>query len=267
MKNKLYITQLKLKSTILMIVCSILFSGSLKSQTAGYYQLKIYCLENDSQLQRMDSFLKQAYLPALHRAGIQLVGVFKPNGPDTAAIKKLWVLIPLKSLEQFEKLPLMLGKDKQFQDAGKDYIDAAFDNAPYKRIESILMKTFKDMPQVGIPTHITSPSERVYELRSYQGATEKYFQKKVEMFNEGGEINLFKELGFDPVFYGEVISGTTMPNLMYMTTFSNEASQKEHWNAFQNHPTWAVLKELEKYKNTVSKIEIFLLHPTEYSDL
>jgi hypothetical protein len=249
------------------MVCYILFSVSLNAQTIGYYQLKIYSLENESQLQRMDSFLKQAYLPALHRAGIQLVGVFKPNEPDTAAIKRLWVLIPLKSLEQFEKLPVILGKDKQFQEAGKDYIGADFDNAPYQRIESILMKTFKDMPEVGIPTHITPPSARVYELRSYQGATEKYFQKKVEMFNEGGEINLFKELGFDPVFYGEVISGATMPNLMYMTTFSNEASQKEHWNAFGNHPVWKKLLEDEQYKNTVSKIEIFLLHPTEYSDL
>jgi hypothetical protein len=267
MKNNLLINCLKQIGKSILPVFFILLNTSMNAQTAGYYQLKIYSLENESQLQRMDSFLKQAYLPALHRAGIPLVGVFKPNEPDTAVIKKLWVLIPLKSLEQFEKLPAILGKDKQFREAGNDYIDAAYDNAPYQRIESILIKTFKDMPEVGIPTHITPPSERVYELRSYQGATESYFQKKVEMFNEGGEINLFKELGFDPVFYGEVISGNTMPNLMYMTTFSNEVSQKEHWTAFGNHPTWAVLKELEKYKNTVSKIEIFLLHPTEYSDL
>ena len=76
--------------------------------------------------------------------------------------------------------------------------------------------------------HTTPPAERIYELRSYQGATEKYYRRKVEMFNEGGEVNIFKRLEFNPVFFGEVISGPAMPNLMYMTSFANEASQKEH---------------------------------------
>jgi hypothetical protein len=35
----------------------------------------------------------------------------------------------------------------------------------------------------------------------------------------GGEVPLFVRLGFNAVFYGEVIVGSHMPNLMYMTTF------------------------------------------------
>jgi hypothetical protein len=251
------------KSTWLMLVCCIFITGSLEAQSGNFYQLKIYSLENETQEQRMDGFLKEAFLPAMHRAGITTIGVFKPNGEDTASVKRIYVLIPLKSLEQFDMLPTILGEDKQFQSVGKDYIDAKYDNAPYKRIESILLKAFKGMPEIGIPDQATPGSERVYELRSYQGATEKLYQRKVEMFNDGGEINLFKELGFNPVFFGEVISGP----IMYMTSFSNEASQKEHWKAFSNHPDWNAMKDLEKYKNTVSKIEIFLLHPTDYSDL
>jgi hypothetical protein len=160
-----------------------------------------------------------------------------------------------------------LDADKQYQTDGRDYIDALFDNAPYQRIESILMKAFKDMPEIGIPDQIAPHSERVYELRSYQGATEKIYQKKVHMFNEGGEIKLFEKLGFKPVFFGEVISGPSMPNLMYMTTFSNEAAQKEHWKAFQNHPDWKALLQIEQYKNTVSKMNVYMLRPVEYSDL
>ncbi len=37
------------------------------------------------------------------------------------------------------------------------------------------------------------------------------------MFNEGGEIELFKELNFNAAFYGEVITGSRMPNFYYLT--------------------------------------------------
>jgi len=250
-----------------LLIISGLSAGNLNAQTTMYYQIKIYSLESEIQEQRMDTYLKDAFLPAMHRAGVSRVGVFKPVGQDTSLQKRIFVLIPLKSLDQLEKLPLIINEDKKYLADGKDYIEADYKNAPYGRIESILLKAFTGMPELGIPNHSTPPSERIYELRSYQGATEKYFQKKVEMFNEGGEIKLFRELGFNAVFYGEVISGKTMPNLMYMTTFSNEASQKEHWAAFQSSPVWKELKEVEKYKNTVSKVEKFLLFPTEYSDI
>jgi hypothetical protein len=123
------------------------------------------------------------------------------------------------------------------------------------------------MPEFGVPNHSTPPSERIYELRSYEGPTEQYYRKKVEMFNEGGEIDLFKRLDFQAVFYGEVISGNTMSNLMYMTTFSDMKSHDEHWNTFRNHPEWKTMSALEKYKNTVSHSVIQLLNPTEYSDI
>lgn len=267
MKNQANKKSLPGKLTWLTVVCALIIAVSLQAQSESFYQLKIYSYENESQEQRMDDFLKKAYLPALHRAGIPRVGVFKPIDDETESGKRIYVLLPLKSLDKFESLPGRLSEDSQFQADGKDYLNAAYDNPPYKRFESILLKAFKGMPEPGLPEHSTPPAERVYELRSYQGATEKIFQNKVEMFNEGGEISLFKKLGFNAVFYGEVISGATMPNLMYMTTFSNVASQKEHWNAFGSHPDWKIMKEDPKYQNNVSGMEIFLLHPTDYSDL
>jgi hypothetical protein len=123
------------------------------------------------------------------------------------------------------------------------------------------------MPKFSIPKHKTPPAERVYELRSYEGPTEKYYRNKVEMFNEGGEMNLFKRLNFQAVFYGEVISGSIMPNLMYMTTFSDIKSRAEHWKTFGNDPEWKKMSGLDKYKNNMSNSIIQLLHPTEYSDL
>jgi hypothetical protein len=86
------------------------------------------------------------------------------------------------------------------------------------------------------------------------------------MFNDGDEIGLFATLNFNAVFYGEVMAGSRMPNLMYMTTFDNQASRDEHWKAFVAHPQWEKLKTSPEYQNNVSKADIMLLRPTEYSD-
>jgi hypothetical protein len=90
--------------------------------------------------------------------------------------------------------------------------------------------------------------------------------KKIEMFNQGGEIDIFKKLEFNPVFWGEVLLGSHMPNLMYMTTFSDMKSHDDHWKAFGATEEWKKLSGMEEYKNTVSKASPYLLHPTSYSD-
>ncbi len=86
------------------------------------------------------------------------------------------------------------------------------------------------------------------------------------MFNEGGEITLFDELGFNAVFYGEVLSGSQMPNLMYMTTFANQESRDAHWKLFVDSSTWKTLSAMPEYQNNISHMDIQFLYPTEYSD-
>ncbi|MDP2336138.1 MAG: NIPSNAP family protein [Bacteroidota bacterium] len=86
------------------------------------------------------------------------------------------------------------------------------------------------------------------------------------MFNEGGEIKLFNSLNFNTVFSAEVISGSTMPNLMYLTTFADMPAHDTHWGAFRAHPDRKALSALPEYKNTVSNSVKILLHPTDYSD-
>jgi hypothetical protein len=57
-----------------------------------------------------------------------------------------------------------------------------------------------------------------------------------------------------------------MPNLMYMTTFKNQASRDAHWKTFVDDPEWKKLSSMPEYKNNVSKIDIFFLRPASYSD-
>jgi hypothetical protein len=237
-----------------------------KPPAREFYQIKIYHLTSADQEKIVDDYLKDAYLPALKRAGIAKVGVFKPIESDTALYgKRIFLLIPFKSLEQFASLGDVLQKDAQYLAAGKTYIDAPYTNPPFARIESIISRAFRDMPQSEVPSLTAPHHERVYELRSYEGHTEKIYKNKEHMFNEGGEIKLFRKLGFNAVFYSEVLAGSTFPNLMYMTTFENKASRDEHWKAFGNSPEWKKMSALPEYQNNVSKITIYLLQPTAYS--
>ena len=253
---------------ILILVFAFAFTSATVAPKREYYEIKIYHLSSKVQEERVDRFLKDAYLPALHRAGISKVGVFKPVEADTTYFgKRIYVLIPFTSLEQFGKLSETLQKDKQFETNGTDYLNAPFNDLPYARLESILLYAFSGLPQMEIPKHSTPVTERIYELRSYEGHTEKISKNKIKMFNDGDEVGLFKRLGFNAVFYAEVIAGSRMPNLMYMTTFANKASRDEHWKAFSSDSQWKTLSGMAEYKNNVSKIDIFFLHPTEYSDI
>jgi hypothetical protein len=252
----------------LLILAVLLFATTEIALAAGrdFYQIQVYRLSSKAQETRTDNFLKMAYLPALHRAGIKTVGVFKPIPSDTISGNQIIVWLPLTSLDQLDKLQSTLSSDVAYQTQGADFLNSAFDNVPFQRKESILLKAFAQAPAFVIPRHQTKPSERIYELRSYEGPAENLFRQKVKMFNEGGEIKLFKSLDFNAVFYAEVISGSTMPNLMYLTTFADMAAHDTHWNAFRDHPDWKKLSARSEYQHTVSKAVIKLLNPTDYSD-
>ncbi|TRX16062.1 NIPSNAP family protein [Flavobacterium franklandianum] len=231
-----------------------------------FYQLKTYILKTDQQVEKMDKYLKEAYIPGLKNLGIKSIGVFKPIKNENDSIKKIIVLIPFSSMSQFLSLDEKLAKDKTYLAKGADYLNTLYSQPTYKRIESILLRAFPDHP-ILIPSKLDSPrANRVYELRNYESATEAYHKNKVEMFNAGGEIKLFNRLECNAVFYAQVISGPKMPNLMYMTTYANQESRDAHWKAFSDSPEWKSLIAIEKYKNNISHIDKIFLYPTEYSD-
>jgi len=251
-----------------MFLVSLILISNAEAQKGKleYYELKVYLVKDKDQEARVDLFLKKAYLPGLHKSGIKNIGVFKPLETDTAFGKRIYVLIPYRSLDQFAKITDELLADSQFNINGVEYLDAEYTNPPYLRIESTLLRAFTGMKTMEIPALTGSRSERFYELRSYEGHTEKIYKNKVRMFNEGDEVGLFKRLKFNAVFYAEVISGARMPNLMYMTAFENKASRDEHWNAFREDPQWKTLSAMPEYQHNVSKNTQYYLRPTEYSD-
>ncbi len=252
------------------IMC-LLLSSQLSAAYAGkpkreFYQLTVYHYNTEIQGKLIEQYLEAALLPALHRAGISKIGVFKAIANDTAADKLLYVLIPVKNLEMITVIDLKLKKDAVFSKAGEEYINAVYTKAPYNRKEIILLQAFSLAPEMQLPNLTAAKKDRVYELRSYESATEKIFQNKVQMFNEGDEIGLFKKLNFNAVFYAEVIAGSKMPNLMYLTSFENKADRDAHWKAFGADPFWKKLSAMPEYRNNVSHIDITFLRPADYSD-
>lgn len=223
----------------------------MQAQGKQIYQISVYHFSNSTQEAQLDAYFSGTLLPLFHKAGCANIGVFKPIANDTAADKKIYLIVPFKNWQDFYSVRTKLPNDA---------------TPEYTRLESILLEAFRLAPQMTLPNLAGNKADYVYELRSYESATEKLYQNKVKMFNEGGEVPLFKRLGFNAVFYADVVSGSRMPNLMYMTSFNNMQSREEHWKTFGNDPEWKTLSGMAEYQGNVSKADIILMHAAPYSD-
>ena len=246
-----------------LLSCLFLTAGAASQD---YYQLRVYHLKTQEQESRLDRYLQDAYIPAMHRLGVTPVGVFKPVKPDTSGML-VYVFTPFKSFADLENIDSKLALDKQYTADGKDYINAGYKTPPYARTETIILKAFPKMMQSAVPQLTAGKTDRVYELRSYESPSESYNLNKVKMFNDGDEVALFKRLGFNAVFYAEVIAGSHMPNLMYMITFNNMAEHDRLWKNFSDDAYWKSLSSKPEYQNNVSHVDAIFLHPASYSDL
>ncbi len=240
-------------------------TASAKEKSREFYQITVYHFAAGVQETALDSYLKEMYLPALHRMGNTNIGVFKPIANDTAIDKLIYIIIPFKKADQLFTLSSRLLKDDQFIAASQSF-DTSYQNPASMRMENIVLQAFPLAPVMNLPRLKGPRADRVYELRSYESPTEKLYHNKVQMFNEGGEIDIFGKLNFNPVFYAEVIAGSRMPNLMYMTSFENKADRDAHWKSFSADPAWKQLSALPQYQHNVSKSDIRFLRATDYSD-
>lgn len=257
------------RTLLLLLLCAFVYNAALaqSAKQRAFYQITVYHYNDTMQESIIEDYLQHALLPTLHSMDVKHVGVFKAMSNDTATDKKIYLFMPVNSLSDIADIGDKLATNTAYLRAGERYLDAPYDKAPYTRMENILLRAFELAPQMEQP-HLKGPkSERVYEMRSYEGATEKLYLNKVKMFNAGDEIGIFAKLDFNPVFYGEVLAGSRMPNLMYMTTFENMAEREKHWKAFGESPEFKSLLAMPEYQHNVSKADIIFLRPTEYSDI
>jgi hypothetical protein len=252
------------------LILTSTLSNCLKAQTnqkgKEFYLIKVYQCNANEQVNAVLDYLEKAYLPVAHKMGFKPIGVFTRFDNDTATDKRVYVFVPLQNEASLLLLDDAIVKDANVQTKGKNYVQAAYNQPPYRRIETIVLNAFKFHPLFALPKLTGALTERIYELRSYEGSNETCYHQKVKMFNQGGEINIFKRLNSNAVFSAEVLSGSHMPDLMYMTTFNNMADRDAHWKLFGNDPEWKKLSAMPEYDHTVSTANIYLLHPAAFSD-
>lgn len=253
-----------------LIACgALVFAPSALSPAAAqepvreFYELRIYRIFDYEKQEALEAHLRDAYLPALARLGIDRVGVFTELKNENS--HSVFMLVPFRKVEQFINLRDNLNADAEYAAAEAQFSDRSLDDPVYARVESRFLKSFAGIPEMELAEYSTNRTERIFELRLYQSHTDDHARRKVKMFNQGGELQLMRDVKMAPVFFGETLIGQDVPNLVYMLSAENEEAHQQHWQAFLADPRWAAMKDLPEYKDTVSKIENWFLKPAEYS--
>jgi hypothetical protein len=263
--------------TVLLIL--VLFPGLNAGENKPsheYYEHRVYKITSAENRVKVLNYLDKVYVPALKRAGIKRVGVLvnaeiqtkkkkgkKSAGPDHS----IHVILSFVSANQYASLSEVLGKDATYQTASSEHFTEAKKAAIYTRIDSSFYKSFTGMPFMELPQQTVNKTERLFELRMYESHNEGRAALKRDMFNAGKETQLMRDTKLGPVFFGECLSGRSYPNLLYMVCSSNIKENKAHWKTFMTSPEWNEMKNLKKYKETVSNIEMTYLKPVSFSDI
>jgi NIPSNAP len=236
------------------------------SSAREFYELRLYHLRRGPMQKRFDEFYREAAIPAMNRAGLSPIGVFTvATGPDSPTI---YALIPHKSIESFVTANDRVDSDRDYIKAGAEFLNAPATDPSYLRVESSLMLAFESIPKLEVPTATAVKKPRLFELRTYESHSQKANQKKIEMFNRS-EIAIFRRTGLAPVFFGETLTGSKLPNLTYMLVFDSMADHDKNWSIFAADPEWKKLSSTPGYTDPeiVSNISNIFLRPTAYSQI
>ncbi len=223
-------------------------------------ELRQYTFLSQHQQDVFNTFLTTAAIPALNRFGIKPIGVFKMADDENA---DLFVLLPHPSLESIATANTQLLASEEYRRAGGAVLNSPMDKPIYTSLNSSLLWSFDKCPRVEVPSQKTS---RVFQLRIYQSHNTARAKNKIEMFNRG-EIALFRKTGLLPVFFGETLVGTNMPNLTYMVGFDDTDAQKKAWDTFTATDEWKKMSSDPYYRDNVSKITNLQLKPTSASQI
>lgn len=228
-----------------------------------FYELRRYELDSEEQRAGFDKFFREAAIPALNRLGVKPVGVFYP----AEGISPLYVLLVHASLQSFVAMTRRLSEDQEFLEKGAAFIDAPADQPAYKNLEVQFMQAFQGMPRLELP--VGEPG-RIFQLRIYESPSEKTGLKKIEMFDTA-EIAIFRKTGLNPVFFGQTLAGTKMPNLTYMLGFKDMEESKAAWKTFIGDPEWKKLSAMPEYADKAilrkGGITNLYLKPASYSQI
>lgn len=239
---------------------------STASSRREFYLLRRYNLLSGPQLKLTESYISGALIPALGRLGLGPVGAFKLDiGPETPAY---YLLIPGPALESLAELNLRLSEDAEFLKVADLFWNATSTAPAFQRAENSLLAAFAGWPKLTPPAAAATKTKRIFQLRTYESPSNGEHVRKVEMFHSG-EFEIFASAGFHPVFFGDTLVGSRMPNLTYMLSFANLAELDAKWDVFRNDPAWKKLSSNPRYAfdPIVTNITNLILSPLDCSQI
>jgi hypothetical protein len=231
-----------------------------------YYLLRRYSLQSRPQTKLAESFIGDAFIPALTRLGMGPVGAFRVDiGPETPAF---YVLIPGPSLESLAQVNFLLARDAEFLKVAESFWNAPAIAPAFLRADNSLLAAFEGWPKLTPPAASAGKAKRIFQLRTYESPSNGDHARKVEMFHSG-EFEIFRNAGFHPVFFGDTLVGSRMPSLTYMLSFADLAELDAKWNVFRNDPAWKKLSADPRfsYESIVSNITNLVLSPLDSSQI
>jgi hypothetical protein len=231
-----------------------------------YYLIRRYQLQAGPQTKIVESYFGDALIPALTRMGMGPIGAFKLDyGPETPAF---YLLIPGRSVEALATIDLRLGQDASFLKTAEPFWSAPAAAPAFLRMESTLLAAFEGWPRLTPPAATATKSKRIFQLRTYESPSDAAHVRKVEMFHKG-EFEIFEKAGCHPVFFGDALIGSRLPQLTYMLSFANLAELEKSWAAFSADPDWKKLSSSPRYnyEAIVSNISNLVLSPLAASQV
>ena len=244
-----------------------------------YIELSFYFLSGGpGQSSRLTEFLENQHLPMTKRLGIGPVGYFglreAPESARAAAQRKGEALPEPGSrfvtLTIYDSWSTVEAK-RAAQRADKiwtEVVDAMIGQPPaYDRMETWLLRAFDGIPKVEVPPSGGDRKPRIFEIRNAETPNLGAQARKIEMWNKG-EIQVFRTCRLNPLFFGETLSGSRMPNFWYMIWFDGPEAREAAWDAFRKDPDWARMQKDPRYKGaTTPRIADTFLQPLGFSPI
>jgi hypothetical protein len=227
-----------------------------------FYQLRRYTLQTGPQVAMTEKYISEALIPALARRGSSPVGAFRLDiGPETPTF---YVLIPIDGALAAGALEIELSRDEDYIKAAEPFWSAPGSSPAFLQMDSSLLAAFEGWPRITPP----AKGKRIFQLRTYASPSYRDHILKVQMFHSG-EFEIFKNAGFQPIFFGDTLIGSRMPSLTYMLSFADSTDLDAKWNVFRNDPAWKKLSADPRFafEAIVSNITNLVLSPLAASQI
>ena len=229
-----------------------------------FVEVRKYTVKDADKRVQLVEVLDKALIPALNRQGIKPVGVFHPIPREAQYALSVFVVIPHATPATFISANTKLVADTVFRKDAAPFFETTSKDPVYTGCDTFFLYNFPTMPVLESPE--LGP-DRVFELRLYRSFNIERNAAKIHMFDEGGELPLFREVGLNPVFFGDVVAGNKLPALMYMIGCPSLDKHAEAWRTFIAHPKWLAMRDLPEYEDTATEIDRVVLVPSPGSQI